>query len=108
MLKQKKKNLLMMGTGAVCGLAAAPLVPAAAVKWPWMVVGGPLVFKSLALSKLALSLALLAGLGILFYGLTRTGLKDQCIKVTTWVKRIGHDDEWERFFDEGNGGRTKC
>ena len=92
MLKQKTRNLLMVGTGAVCGLAAAPLVPAGAVKWPWIAAGGPLVFKTVALSKLMLGLAVVGGLGVLAYGMTRAEFKEQCSKAAAWVKRIGRDD----------------
>ena len=47
--------------------------------------------------------ALLAGAGVLAFGLAKADLKGQYRRTTNWVKGVGRDDEWDRFFDEENG-----
>lgn len=99
-----KKNWMILGTGAACALAAAPWVPVTSLKWPWLFTAGPAVVKTgLALKFLTVT-AVLAGAGVVVYGLATADLKGTCRKSTSWLKGVGRDDEWECFFDEDNGG----
>jgi len=48
--------------------------------------------------------AILAGAGFLLFGATKPGFKEsakqQFDKANEWIRNVGKDDEWDRFFEE--------